>query len=91
MSIELKENNLIKLLSPNKTTSIKYIAKMLFISEPTARRYVNKLAKSGVVIRTHGGCMPSATVFDNNTPMYVRYASKTSEKKIHRSKSIRIN
>lgn len=82
MSIELKEQSLLKLLSPNKTTAIKFIAKKLFVSEPTARRYVNKLAKKGIVIRTHGGCMPSATVFDNNTPIYIRYASETNEKKL---------
>ena len=81
MSIELKEENLLSLLSPNVATPIRVIAKKLYVSEPTARRYVNALAKKGSVIRTHGGCMPNAVAFDRNTPMYIRFASENAIKK----------
>lgn len=75
-----KEEKLLEILSPNSTTTVKEIAARLYVSEATARRYVNALAKSKKVIRTHGGCMPSAAVFDNNTPMYIRFSSETEEK-----------
>ena len=52
MSVELNEQKLLSLLSPNRATSIKTLAQRLYVSEPTARRYVNSLAAEGRVIRT---------------------------------------
>ena len=75
-----KEERLLSALSQNGATSIREIASRLYVSEATARRYVNELARSGKVIRTHGGCIPSAAAFDNNTPMYVRFSSETEDK-----------
>jgi len=81
MSTEIREEKILELLSPNASTSIKDIAKKLYVSEPTARRYVNELARRGLVIRTHGGCMPSAAAFDGNTPMHLRFSSGSEEKR----------
>ena len=80
MSVELNEQKLLSLLSPNRATSIKTLAQRLYVSEPTARRYVNSLAAEGRVIRTHGGCMPSAASLDLNDPLSVRLAAEQEEK-----------
>lgn len=81
MSIEENEQKLLSLLSPNATTTIRQIAQSLYVSEPTARRYVNTLAERGMVIRTHGGCMPSSLALDGNTPMPVRFSTGREEKR----------
>jgi DeoR/GlpR family transcriptional regulator of sugar metabolism len=82
MSVELNEQKLLSLLSPNRATSIKTLAQRLYVSEPTARRYVNSLAAEGRVIRTHGGCMPSAASLDLNDPLSVRLAAEQEEKQL---------
>ena len=81
MSIEKIEQRLLGCLSPDTTTSVKSLAQRLYVSESTARRYVNALAERGLVIRTHGGCMPSSTALDRNTPMYIRFSSEREDKK----------
>lgn len=80
MTIEYIERNVLPLLSSNKATSIKFIANKLYVSESTARRYLNELARAGLIIRTHGGCMPSAKGNDDNLPMYIRFSSENSIK-----------
>ena len=80
MSLNAMEQKLLALLTPNASTPIARIAKSLYVSEATARRYVNTLAERGVVIRTHGGCMPSGTLLDANTPMYIRFANGQRDK-----------
>lgn len=81
MSMEENEQKLLSLLSPNASTSIRQIAQSLYVSEPTARRYVNALAERGLVIRTHGGCMPSSMTLDSNTPMPIRFSMGQEEKR----------
>ncbi len=81
MSTAFKEEKLLELLTPEASTPIAEIAGRLYVSESTARRYVNELAKKGRVIRTHGGCMLSAAP-DGNTPMYIRFSAGQADKKI---------
>lgn len=80
MSIGLKEKEILSLLSPNTSVSIKTIAKKLYISEPTARRYLAKLSDEGYVIRTHGGCMLNYVKTEKDIPLYVRLASNNEGK-----------
>ena len=80
MSFDGMEKKLMELLSPHATTTIGEIAKSLYVSETTARRYVRQLAERGLVIRTHGGCMPSSAALDSNTPMRVRFSSEQEDK-----------
>lgn len=80
MSLDRMEQRLMELLSPNTATTIGQIAKSLYVSETTARRYVRQLAERGLVIRTHGGCMPSSVALGSNTPMYVRFSSGQEDK-----------
>ena len=80
MSVDKIEQKLISLLSPGTPTSVKQLAQRLYVSESTARRYLNALAQKGLVIRTHGGCLPSSALLDQNTPMYIRFSSGHEEK-----------
>lgn len=81
MSIDKIEQRLLSLLSPDTATSVKFLAQSLYVSESTARRYINVLSERGLVIRTHGGCMPSGAALDRNTPMYIRFSSEQEDKR----------
>lgn len=81
MSIDKIEQKLLSALSPDAVTTVKSLAGRLYVSESTARRYINALAERGLVIRTHGGCMPSSAALDRNTPMYIRFSSEQEDKK----------
>jgi DeoR/GlpR family transcriptional regulator of sugar metabolism len=80
MSVDKIEQKLLSLLSPDTATSVRFLSERLYVSESTARRYINTLAERGLVIRTHGGCMPSGLALDSNTPMYIRFSSDQEEK-----------
>ncbi len=82
MHINEKEQELIDLLmSANTVLTVKNIAKQLYISEPTARRYLTSLANKGYVVRTHGGAMINYnTSLNKNVPLYLRISSLSEEK-----------
>lgn len=84
MSINEKEQELIDLLTnANTVLSVKDIAKNLFISEPTVRRYLAALANKGRIVRTHGGAMINYNVASNKSlPLYLRISSLSDEKKL---------
>ncbi len=75
-----REDQLLAMLKPFETTSIHRIAGALYISEATARRCVKAMAARGLVIRTHGGCLPIAAA-DPNPPLAHRLASGKTEKR----------
>ena len=81
MSVDKIEKKLLSCLSPDTATSVKTLAQRLYVSESTVRRYIHTLAERGLLIRTHGGCMPSAAALDRNTPMYIRFSSEQEDKK----------
>ena len=82
MHINEKEQELIDLLmSANTVLTVKNIAKQLYISEPTARRYLTSLANKGYVVRTHGGAMINYNMsLNKNVPLYLRVSSLSEEK-----------
>ena len=84
MHINEKEQELIDLLmSANTVLTVKNIAKQLYISEPTVRRYLTALASKGYVVRTHGGAMINYNVsLNKNVPLYLRISSLSEEKNL---------
>ena len=77
-----KEQELLDLLTQTSIVlSVKDIAHKLFVSEPTARRYLSSLEKKGLIFRTHGGAMINHTVATNKTdPFFLRSSSMTENK-----------
>ena len=77
-----REQELIDLLTQASIVlSVKDIAHKLFISEPTARRYLSVLEQKGLILRTHGGAMINHALAANKTdPFFLRSNSKTEKK-----------
>ena len=50
-----REEKLLDILSTEKLTTVDEICEKLYISKPTVRRDLDKLAKKGLIKRTHGG------------------------------------
>lgn len=81
MSLSEQEKNLMDLLADNTVVAISTIAKKLFVSESTARRYLTALAEKGLVIRTHGGVILNNMSEHKNMPLYLRLSSMKENKK----------
>ena len=92
MHVSEKEQELIDLLThANTVMTVKDIADCLFVSEPTARRYLTELSKKGLVVRTHGGAMINYNVsLNKNIPLYLRITSMSEEKNIMAKKASKL-
>lgn len=82
MALNTYEQSIMELLSSNTEVSVSTIAKRLFVSTPTARRYLAMLAEKGMVIRTHGGAVLNNMSENKNTPLYLRLSKMTENKKV---------
>lgn len=82
MALSDRENELLNILSMNKTVTVKGLAKMLYVSLPTVRRDLTALAEKGLILRTHGGAVISKQFSDTYTPLYLRENKNNPEKKL---------
>lgn len=90
MSLNEREQSVLDLLSSNTVVSVGTIAKKLFVSEPTARRYLSALAEKGLVIRTHGGVIINNLSENRNMPLYLRLSAMTEGKKLIASSAAKL-
>ena len=90
MPLTEREQSILALLSDNSIVSVSAIAKKLFVSEPTARRYLTALAEQGLVIRTHGGVVINNLSENRNIPLYLRLSTMTEDKKRIASNAARL-
>lgn len=85
MLLNEKEEEILNCLSNQRgPIAIHVLAKQIFLSEQSIRRYLDILAKKKLVIRTHGGAMINYenTQFPQGVPLYIRSSSMSEEKKI---------
>ena len=54
MSID-REKQILEILLKEKKSSVKQLAKILFVSEPSVRRDLQSLEKQNLIKRIHGG------------------------------------
>ena len=90
MPLNERERSVLDLLSSNTIVSVGTIAKKLFVSEPTARRYLSALAEKGLVIRTHGGVIINNLSENRNLPLYLRLSAMTEDKKLIAANAIKL-
>ena len=84
------EQELIELFNANGELSVHTISKKIYVSEATARRYLNILEQKGIVIRTHGGAVLNNMANNKNLPIYLRIATTKTEKKSIAEKASRL-
>lgn len=75
-----REELLLRYLTENRNAAVGEIAKALFVSEPTVRRDLNRLARRGLVIRTHGGAVLRQNPADERIPYLLREQSHSDRK-----------
>ena len=72
MSVYDREQTILHLLSDKETMSVKELAGSLYVSEPTVRRDLTRLANKGLVIRTHGGVTTKSNAADEAFAISIR-------------------
>lgn len=66
-----RQEKVLELLGKMRSISVKELAKILFVSEPTIRRDLTYLEEQGKVQRTHGGVVLKKTS-DDEVPLMLR-------------------
>lgn len=72
MSYSDRKKQISELLRENPTIDVKSLTKLLYASEATVRRDLNKLEQEGLIIRTHGKAVSTSVYADKNEEFRVR-------------------
>ena len=64
MSYYEREDKILHWLSEKEALSVRELAARLYVSEPTVRRDLNRLAHKGLIVRTHGGVLSKSNAAD---------------------------
>ena len=83
-----RKEKILGILSSNEITTVDEIAEKLFISKPTVRRDLEKLSKSGLVNRTHGGATLIKKYADDKIPFSLREQEQNTAKGIMAKKAV---
>ena len=83
-----RKEKILGILSSNEVTTVDEIAEKLYISKPTVRRDLEKLSKSGLVNRTHGGATLIKKYADDKIPFSLREQEQNTAKGIMARKAV---
>ena len=76
-----REKQILEILLKQKNVSVRELAKILFISEPSVRRDLSSLERQNLIKRTHGGAVLEETVLSKNKiPFLIREYEQSSSK-----------
>ena len=90
MSIE-REKQILEILLKEKRATVQYLAKALFISEPSVRRDLQSLEKQNLIKRIHGGAILEETALSNNKiPFLIREYEQSHAKATIAKKAIEL-
>lgn len=71
---------ILEMLQGDRATSVKKLAKSLYVSEATVRRDLESLEKNGLIKRIYGGAMLIKS--NKDVPLYMRESEQTEAKNI---------
>ena len=81
MSYKDREGVILEYLREHRTATIDELCRELFVSEPTMRRDLRELGRSGKIVRTYGGATYRGEVFEN-LPTAYREREHSEEKTV---------
>jgi len=88
MSID-REKQILEILLKEKKSTVKQLAKILFVSEPSVRRDLQSLEKQNLIKRIHGGAVLEETALSKNKiPFLIREYEQSSAKTMIAKKAI---
>lgn len=82
-----RQDEFIKLVEQQKRISVKRLSEVLYASEPTIRRDLNALSKSGLVKKIHGGAEIVSYAPDRKIPLAERMNEQHNAKAIMAKKA----
>lgn len=86
-----REKNILETLLKKKRISVKELARILFISEPSVRRDLASLEKQNLIKRIHGGAIIEETAISKNKiPFLIREYEQSSAKLVIAKKAIEL-
>lgn len=82
MTITDRQQLILNVLAENKNSSVKELARMLYVSEPTVRRDLTELEGRGLVTRVYGGAhlTKERGSADSEIPFYLREKERSPAK-----------
>lgn len=90
MSID-REKQILEILLKEKKSSVRQLAKILFVSEPSVRRDLQSLEKQNLIKRIHGGAVIEETALSKNKiPFLIREYEQSSAKTMIAKKAIEL-
>ena len=75
-----RQNEILRVVEQEKRISVKKLAKILYVSEPTIRRDLNTLAASGLLKKIHGGAEIISSAPDKKIPLVTRMNEQNDAK-----------
>ncbi len=87
MKIKDRNSEILEFLRDRREASVKELAGHLYVSEPTMRRALAELERSGQIIRTHGGAIYKGETGEN-LPLSYREREHSEAKRIIASKCL---
>ena len=88
LSLERQEE-ILDILNSNKSATVDYLAKKLYVSGATIRRDLKAMEEQGMIIRSHGGAMPFKSS-STETSFAVREQKDSSAKRKMASLAVRL-
>ncbi len=82
MYFEERYNKILEILKARNSATVHYLAKTLFVSEPTIRRDLTVLEQEGKLKRTFGGAILATTIKDEIPINARRYVDTDAKSKI---------
>jgi len=80
MLINQRHNQIIQALQQNPQITVRELANMLYVSEPTVRRDFTELHKRGIITKHYGGAILNQGTADGEIPFIVRENEKSQSK-----------
>ena len=82
MMISERHRHILEILEERPDISVKDLAKILFVSEPTVRRDFTELHKRGLITKKYGGAILNTGSADKEIPFLIRENEKSKVKSI---------
>lgn len=84
-----REKQILEILLKQKNVTVKQLAEILFISEPSVRRDLASLEKQNLIKRIHGGAVLDESMLSKNKiPFLIREYEQSSDKVLIAQKAI---
>ena len=80
MMVNQRQRRILEELEKKPDITVRELAKLLYVSEPTIRRDFNELSSKGIITKVYGGAILHQGAADREIPFFFREKEKSSVK-----------